>query len=557
MVSSSSQGRWLSRALKGLLLLGASAVALGACGGDDATCDGVEIHGGCETKCDPKACVDPATMKCVDNGCSQPCVAQTDCPEGKACFGATASDGTVGQFCVLPPGWKKGQTGRYESCTANDQCDTYHGYECLTGICKKVNCTTNAECAGIGKCIMTATPSYCEQGVTPLAPFEACTATSDCDTDVGLSCVNGQCRFAGCTTHGDCAGIGPCSEGTDDTGQTVLACAEGTTYPKGQFGSACPGDKIAQGCTSDTGCPDGQGCHPTIKRCMPRCGELGACPSFAPVCEVSSNLCTECDLASGFTCIGSGPGDSDAYCSKTGCAADADCGLGYTCQALRTSKLPCAATCGFAAGPANNCVKATDIGDGKEYSCGPVSLLRHMCVKREFCASCETDDDCRANPNQVCAADASGAKICTQLCDPAVANACPWGNAGKCEVTDTAKGVATCSHRFDKCVGTGGSCEPCVDDLDCPDGLCIQSEFTNERFCLDLAGASCDCTGLPTSNGTCTGGGCPQTPGGLNMQCFGTPEVQAQGSILYQECYGANVNLNPNVSPQTGCWGPQ
>jgi hypothetical protein len=40
------------------------------------------------------------------------------------------------------------------------------------------------------------------------------------------------------------------------------------------------------------------------------------------------------------------------------------------------------------------------------------------------------------------------------------------------------------------------------------------------------------------------------------MNCFGTPEIQAQGSILYQECYGANVNQNPNASPQTGCWLP-
>ncbi len=632
---SSSGGNWLKAVARVVLLLAASGLALGACGDDTTTCDGVEVHGTCETKCSRDKCVDPTNMFCVENTCAQMCTTHTDCPVGKICYPAKTDDGTEGQYCLEAPFAKGGKTGRYEPCTSDEQCDTYHGYQCIPpmdGECKLVGCATNADCAGIGKCVIdNTTPgavSYCEKGVVPKAPFEACTATSECDTDVGLSCVDGECRFAGCTTHADCAGLGLCSEGTDDTGKKVLACTcvaelgcgETTPAPKGQFGAKCPGKDSPTACTSDTNCPEGQGCHPTTKRCMPKCGTLGACPDSSPVCNSALKLCTECDEENDFTCLGAGAGDPDAYCAKTGCAADTDCGTGFYCGALRTSRPPCQSACGLQSS-STNCVQSADIGDGKEYSCGPISLLRHLCLRRDFCTSCETDDDCRQVPDQVCAKDSGGNKICTTLCDPQVANACPWGNAGDCDVWDSAVGVPTCSHRFGSCTGTGKSCEPCVDDAGCPTGLCTSS-LINEKFCIDLdqdcscglcdadadctggnlckgtckdfnnactGDASCDrtcdttagkctgtnvactgdndckrpcvgyCEGSPslTQDSTCLGGGCPKTPGGATMTCYGGRAVKSQGSILYGKCYAANVNPNPTSSPQNGCWLPQ
>jgi hypothetical protein len=180
-------------------------------------------------------------------------------------------------------------------------------------------------------------------------------------------------------------------------------------------------------------------------------------------------------------------------------------------------------------------------------------MLRNLCMRREFCNECETDADCLGKPNQLCSADSGGRKICTEVCD-ANTNSCPWGNAATCGDWDN-DGTFTCSHKFPTgCVGTGKGCEPCLDDADCPNGLCIQSSFTLERYCVDL-GPSCSCTGLPTEqNVYCTGGGCPATPGGLQMHCYGGSQVAAAGSPLYQKCVGANVNSNPLSSPQTGCW---
>jgi hypothetical protein len=81
------------------------------------------------------------------------------------------------------------------------------------------------------------------------------------------------------------------------------------------------------------------------------------------------------------------------------------------------------------------------------------------CVRRSFCSPCETDADCLGVPDRICARDASGDKICTKRCDPAVVS-CPWGNASECGVFDPEVGAPTCSHSFVSCRGTGKACEP-------------------------------------------------------------------------------------------------
>jgi len=51
----------------------------------------------------------------------------------------------------------------------------------------------------------------------------------------------------------------------------------------------------------------------------------------------------------------------------------------------------------------------------------------------------------------------------------------------------------------------------------------------------------------------CTGGGCPETPGQLEMLCYVGADTSAPGL-----CYGANSSPNPLLgSPQTGCWEPR
>ena len=171
--------------------------------------------------------------------------------------------------------------------------------------------------------------------------------------------------------------------------------------------------------------------------------------------------------------------------------------------------------------------------------------MRTLCLKREFCSPCQTDADCLAVPNQICAKDISGTKICTKRCD-LVLNSCPWGNAAICDVWDKDLGFPTCAHRFRSCKGTGQNCEPCVDENDCgQNGLCLTTGFTGERFCVDLDLSCAGCTGAPL----CINAGCPDTPGGLPGQCLEDP-----GGSLHRKCYGANVNSDPLGSPQIGCW---
>jgi hypothetical protein len=466
-------------------------VAPAACSSsEDAKCDGYTTPDGrCEKKCDPKVCPVKGSS-CLENACSPPCTTNDDCAAGKNCVHAIAAtvdhpEGLDAYFCYTPPFAK------------ND--------------------------GGIGQ-------------------FEPCTTSAECDVARGFQCVDGECRIAGCRTHQDCAGIGHCETGgklypadpdAGDPGLTVNYCVKGDTFPRGQFGTACP----------ELSTPD----------CLPD----GTCENPMQVCDPKTNKCDDCDKPNGFSCIGSGPGDVDAYCSKTECVSDDDCTTGYFCSNQRTSRPPCADACGFTGQPTNtNCVAAADIGPDKAYSCGKLTLLRNLCLKREYCNECETDADCLALPNQICAKDTKGNKICTVVCDPNLTNACPWGTASICDVWDKDLGVPTCAHRFGACKGTGKSCEPCLDDGDCPNGICLSSDFTGERYCVDL-GDSCSCAGLPlTQNAICTGGGCPQTPGNLPMKCYGGPAIDSTNP-LYLKCVGANSSSPIGGSPQTGCWPPQ
>ena len=489
----------LAKVAVGALLV--SAFILPACKGS-AKCDGVEINGECQAKCVEAKCAEPG-MKCVANACTHSCTDPLGCPNGQWCFGGVkADDGTEGQFCVTPRA----------KCSKDEQCSAALNQKCIGGDCRLTGCANNADCAAVsGPCVKDssgdATKNYCDQNIKLVNEGDKCATSSECDTD-RYSCVAGACRFVGCQTHDDCAGIGLCQSAKDDAGNDVLACLPGTTYPTGQWGTHCPGG------------PDG----------------------------------TDCDTANKFACLGN-LGDIDAYCTKTGCQADSDCGTGYACETVRTSRVPCQTACGIPGKSTDpKCAAAADIGAGKEYSCGPVSLLRNICIKRAYCNECQSDDDCRGLPNQVCAKDKSGTKICTVVCDPNVPNACPWGNASECGTFDTALNKPTCAHRFGSCKGAGKDCEPCVTDTDCPGGLCVSSSFSGEQFCVDLS-VSCDCTGLPVDQSvTCAGGGCPASPGGVTMQCYGGDAVK--GSALYQKCYGADVSVGLNASPQTGCWHP-
>lgn len=331
----------------------------------------------------------------------------------------------------------------------------------------------------------------------PSGRFSPCATDAECDQAHGFSCVDGECNYE-CQSHSDCVAVGHCDSRVVG-GQRKNFCVHDATRPE-------PGGLY-------TSCPNGTECtDPTL-------------------------------------CLGAGPGDLDAYCSID-CASDDDCAPGFYCGSI--TRPPCENACNVRGQPTEpRCVPSDQIGKGKAFQCTDAGVERKVCREREFCSPCSKDADCLAIPNQVCAKDASGEQICTRLCDPGT-RSCPWGNAAECAAYDSDLGVPTCSHRFGSCHGQGNTCEPCRTSDDCPGGVCISSQFTGERWCVNL-GTHCSCDNGVDASGICSDGGCPDAPSGLPLQCIGTSD-----SSLANICYAANSGTQTLLgsSPQTGCWAP-
>lgn len=423
------------------------------------------------------------------------------------CGPCSGDDVYVDGVCVL----------RCEDATCGD------GLACVHSVCRP-ECKRDSDCEGEDICESILTDEgksgkYCfGLAVTP-SPYASepgpsedttdevstsdqvssngCKESSDCAQNVPRVCVDDECRTV-CTLHEHCGRAGSCTGSTEDDGATVNYCqADDFPRAEGQFGSQC-------------------------------------------LAGTSS-----CDTASGFQCIGAGDGDVDSYCTLRGCEDENDCPSGYFCSENRVgSRAPCEATCGLVASPEDpNCVPSADIGAGKPYRCADGGgLLLTLCLERSFCAPCESDADCRGEPNQVCALGPDQVKMCTVLCAPGQ-DSCPWGAATECAVFDENLGVPTCGHRFQACKGTGKSCEPCIHDGDCPNGFCARSDFSGEQFCYD-AEVSCACG---EGEDICVGGGCPDTPGGEPMNC-----VSAGDNAPPSVCYGAQ--LDEAEGTPLGCW---
>lgn len=385
------------------------------------------------------------------------------------------------------------------------------GERCVQDECRGT-CTSDASCNGAEVCrgyqfADGEVGNYCVVLPGTQQPggegrFTACESDDECDVAHGFSCLDGECNYA-CTSHADCIEVGHCDARVVD-GERQSFCVRDAEPPK-------PGELY-------TPCPNGDEC------------------------------------ADERLCLGAGAGDLDAHCTVD-CSGDDDCALGYYCGTI--SRPPCEDACPgfgpFQGAPDNpRCVPLELIGEGQPYQCSELGIVRSVCRQREFCSPCESDADCLAVPNQVCARDESGEKICTRLCDTG-SRSCPWGNAARCGNFDDELGAATCSHRSGSCHGSGETCEPCRTDADCPGGVCAAQQFTGERWCINFS-TRCECPGPVGAAGTCDDGGCPDSPGGLKVMCIGD-----ERSSLFNTCYAANSSSESELgaSPQTGCWGPQ
>ena len=420
----------------------------------------------------------------------------------------------VGSFSACAP--------KCEGVMNGDRCETpcddaacAAGSKCVDNACRPA-CKASSDCLA-GEPCEARVSDHGTQGKYCVGPGSrtggtdgaACGASVDCAEIQGFRCIGGKCTLT-CETHAECGASGSCTGTAKDAeGTTVFTCAsDGLPRAKGQYGTPCPnGD--------------------------------------------------ECDAANDFVCIGAGSGDVNAYCTRRFCASDGECPSGSFCSSSNAHLIvdgqsdlqpPCADTCGLTGDEtAPDCVPLTDIGPGKHFQCGRVALVVNVCLHREFCSTCDSDADCRGVPNQVCAKDESGQKICTVLCDPNL-DSCPWGNAAACGKWDPSLGVATCEHRSGSCHGTGSSCDPCVQQTDCPNGWCNEARFSGERYCVDTT-VACSCPSGTTQ--TCTGGGCPVTPGNRPMTCYGGSSYAS--TPVAGLCIGAPADAAERASKES-CW---
>lgn len=395
---------------------------------------------------------------------------------------------------LLAPGCSPSEEA--SDCKADGDCAP--GEQCLAGACR-AECVSIEDCAPGGTCTAWRFSSGREVALcsTQKGRYATCGEDAECDSSAGFSCVQGLCRIP-CRSHGDCGSVGHCARLEAGT-----YCEPGTPTLRGRMGARCP---------------------------------LGE---------------SECDADAGFTCLGSGPGDLDAFCS-TDCTSDDACPIGYRCGSRRVA--PCGSACGVAGDPARpGCAPLDEIGPGLRYQCGVHAVIRRLCEPSSFCSPCEKDEDCLSVPGQICARDEAGERICTVPCDSG-AGSCPWGNATSCGNYDEERGLATCSHRSGACRGNGNGCSPCIDDRDCPGGFCSVFSFSGERFCIDLR-ERCDCGTSASPGESCIGHGCPLTPGGLEMTCR---KSRFDDDLLGERCVGASSSTGGilGASEQSGCWPP-
>lgn len=425
---------------------------------------------------------------------------------GTSPFGCakTCADGKrlVDDVCLLP-------------CSSDD-CG--EGLSCVRNVCRP-ECTSDEQCKEDDTCEKVRNDDgevgrYCYGPAMAGSPYvdapepnaddagkepdATCKSSSECSQNIPRHCVEGACQAA-CSLHEHCGRAGVCTGmGENTEGETVAFCQpDALPREPGQFGTSC---------------------------------------------LTSSDAC---DSAGDFMCLTRGEGDTESYCTLRGCDSDAECPAGLFCSHnFVGSRPPCESACGVTGQPQEtNCIPATDIGAGRPYRCAANGGLElTVCLNRSFCTDCETDADCRSEANQICARGPDGNKTCTLLCSEGLGS-CPWGSSTQCGLFDQELGLPTCAPLFGACRGSGKSCEPCVDDSDCPTGFCSASGFTGEQFCFDET-ASCSCEDGEES---CVGGGCPLTPSGLQMNCLSLGDG-APPSV----CYGAENNQESGLP--LGCW---
>ncbi|MCC6553032.1 MAG: hypothetical protein IT372_08425 [Polyangiaceae bacterium] len=360
----------------------------------------------------------------------------------------------------------------------------------------------------------------------------------------GNTCVDNRCVLK-CDSHLDCiVGTQDCA-GVDENGAPIVEDDTGTPLmicrPNGQqagYGSPCP---FGVECGNFGACPDGTPCSAAqcnndplaCVRDADACGSddkctIGKCPDGS-ACSVACP--GEC--ATSLTCITSGEGDADAFCSMHGCAADADCPGGFQCGITRDPHEICGTNKGnngLCGQTTEACIEASALGAAGLME-GSVCALQNTCIKREQCAPCATDIDCSLVEGQRCV-PIGGENRCARTC----------GVDDDCD-PDYRCDTGACVPRFGACKGQGNFCEPCQNDMDC-------GGPETSRGCAELSGGQTACFDFSFSDTCVTDADCPTSPGGKHGECLDEEEGVSPGDDIYQRCY---FPYNA-VDNKFGCW---
>jgi hypothetical protein len=326
-----------------------------------------------------------------------------------------------------------------------------------------------------------------------------------CDPDTCLEgnvCVGNRCVLA-CASHDECyrawrgdPGNQACVARKVDTaggledGTETFVCAASDKHPS--ISAPCP---FTTECDTAFACPDGTPCGASLAE-----GEA-SCPA------------EECRA---LTCVTTGEGDAEAYCTTLDCSTDADCGPGHFCAIVNVPNK----ICGTNKGETDPCIEPSAFTqNGQTYQEGPQGLLRNACRKATGCAPCTTNVDCGGG--DLSCVTIGDSQHCSKSC--AEDADCP---------NDYACFSNFCIPRTGSCQppATDNFCHPCLDDLDCgPAGgsvACIEASG-GQRACFDLS--------FPA---TCmTDDDCPTSPSGRHGECLDEGEGLSPGDGVYRRCY--------------------
>lgn len=445
--------------------------------------------GGACVRCTDASHCNPG-QECQDNRCLG------TLPNGAPC---TREDVCAGDRCLqydyleFPGGYCSEYCGDMGFCPAGGHCFYNYWYcladcdassDCRDGyICEDFDddgaseclpaCDDNGDCPNVGA-------SRCE---TSTGMCEACLVDGDCAHVWGThACENGRC--VECRDQGQCGPEQSCvelscvgilvnGEACDSwdvcAGDTCLMSWNG--YPNGYCTQWCWGE--------DQTCLDGAGGHCVLEYCMADCA--------------GSNECRD-----GYVCVDK-DGDGSLECAPP-CIEHADCHdrMASRCEGGTGECVPCAADIECAhfwnaniceGGLCVECREAADCLPGQTcqgQDCVGVLLNGEACFYSEVCAGedcrseeegfpggyctqwCGQDYDCWAGGHcdtyyGMCVADCDGNGLCRPdyIC-------VDHDGLSPAECWPACRRSSDCmAFTASRCDANTGSCEPCIDDVDC------------------------------------------------------------------------------------------